>query len=151
LSPTAEKHVHPFRSSARPRLAALLALLSCSVAGCGSGLAEVSGTVSYKGKPLPSGTIQFLGQDGIPRAGRIQPDGTFSVQVPVGEAKIIVSRDEPAAPGPAGRAASGGRRPAPPTPSADQLPRRYSDWDASRLTVVVKRGKTTQDFALTSD
>jgi len=31
------------------------------------------------------------------------------------------------------------------------IPQRYADWDASRLTVVVKRGKTVQDFDLTSN
>jgi hypothetical protein len=83
-----------FRSLLRLRQgqAVLTALLLCALGtGCGSGQGEVSGTVRYRGKPLPFGTIQFLGQDGIPYAGRIQPDGTFSVRVPTGEAKVIVS------------------------------------------------------------
>jgi hypothetical protein len=144
------------RSSARPRLAgaALLALLSCAVAGCGSGFAEVSGTVSCDGKPLPFGTIQFLGQDGVPRAADVRPDGTFSVQVPVGEAKVLVSCIDPGARRPAGGSASRDGRAAPRSGSSRNgslIPQRYSDWNTSGLSVSVKRGKTTQDFALTSN
>ena len=56
-----------FRSSARqgPRHTALPLLLGVLLTGCGSGQEEVSGTVRYKGKPLPFGTIQFLGSDGV--------------------------------------------------------------------------------------
>jgi hypothetical protein len=81
-----------FRSLSRLRRGlALLTLLLGALTGCGSGQGEVSGTVRYNGKPLSFGTIQLLGQDGIPRAGKIQPDGTFSVRVPAGPAKVIVS------------------------------------------------------------
>src|SRR5262249_20839967 len=82
-----------FRTSNRPRpgRGVLAALLLCaSLTGCGSGQAEGSGTVRCNGRPLPGGTIQFLGPDGIPCAGPIGPDGTFSVRVPPGEAKVIV-------------------------------------------------------------
>ena len=82
-----------FRSLARRGVAgALLAVLVCaSVTGCGSGRGEVSGVVRCYGKPLPFGTIQSLGADGVPHAATIQPDGTFSVEMPAGEAKVIVS------------------------------------------------------------
>jgi hypothetical protein len=132
---------------------AVLALLLCVLlAGCGSGRGQVSGTVRCGGKPLPFGTIQFLGPDGIPRAGQIQPDGTFSVEVPVGEAKVMVCcvsgidlkrPDKPSA--------TSASRAAPPAvaPRARSLiPARYADWNASGLTVQVANGKMTQDFAL---
>src|SRR5260370_22275891 len=73
------------------RMALLAVLLGASISGCGWGRGEVSGTVRYNGRPLPFGTIQFLGPDGVPCSGKIQPDGTFSVEVPAGEAKVIVS------------------------------------------------------------
>ena len=80
-----------FRSLPRPGRAALLALLlGASAASCGWGQGEVRGTVRYNGKPLPFGTIQFLGSDGVPRAGAIGPDGTFAVRLPAGEARVIV-------------------------------------------------------------
>jgi hypothetical protein len=127
-----------------------LALLCASLVGCGTGMGEVSGTVRYNGQPLPFGTIQLLGGDGIPRAGKIGPDGTFSVQAPVGQVKVIVSCvaeprmarfDGPAA----ARAAPTDWSPW----NSTFIPQRYADWDASGLTVQVKRGKT-QDFELTS-
>ena len=65
--------------------------ICATITGCGSGKAEVSGVVLFNGQPLPFGTIQFLGPDGIPCSGRIQADGTYSVQAAVGEAKVIVS------------------------------------------------------------
>ena len=143
----------PFRSlnRLRPAQAGLLALL-CAITGCGSGVAEVSGTVRYDGKPLAAGTIQFLGQDGIPRAGKIQPDGTFSVGVPAGEAKVIVSCvDEDRLSRSAAKLVGRGGRAAPPPSSYGSfslIPGRYADWNASGLTVVVRPGKTVQDFAL---
>jgi hypothetical protein len=145
-----------FRSSSclRPALAALLALLLGTLTGCGSGKGEVSGTVRCNGKPLPFGTIQFLGPDGIPCTGPIGPDGTFSVRVPLGEAKVIVScLDEARMKRFTGRLMAGRGRAAPPpvyAASFSLIPQRYADWDASGLSVLVQDNQTTQDFALTA-
>jgi hypothetical protein len=147
------------RSLSRWRLgrAGLLALLLCvPVTGCGPGRGEVSGTVRYNGKPLPFGAIQFLGPDGVPCSGPIQPDGTFSVQVPTGEAKVIISCvDEARMNRFSGQLAAGreGRAAPPPSSSANfsLIPQRYTDWNTSGLSVLVGRGKTVQDFALTSN
>ncbi len=132
---------------------ALLLLTCAALSGCGRGQGEVSGTVRCDGKPLPFGTIQFLGADGVPRAGQIQADGTFTVQLPAGQAKVIVSCIE----GP--RPSSGGAAPGIRSDRAallasamtvSRIPQRYADWNASGLTVVVQHGKTVQDFALTT-
>jgi hypothetical protein len=137
-----------------PGRAALLALLLCGpVVGCGAGTGEVTGTVRYNGKPLPFGTVQFLGQDGIPYTARIQPDGTFSVRVPAGPARVIVTCvDEARVSRPASKpAAPHGRLTAASAPegTSSLIPQRYSDWDASGLTVQVQPGRTEQDFNLT--
>jgi hypothetical protein len=148
--------VDRFRSlnQLRPGQAALLAVVLASLAGCSSGMGEVTGTVRYNGKPLPFGTIQFLGQDGIPCSSQIQPDGTFCALVPVGEAKVIVScLDETRLNRMHGQLAAGRGRVAPPALASGNfslIPRRYTDWDASGLTVRVERGKRTQDLSLTS-
>jgi hypothetical protein len=139
----------------RPWRTVLLAVvLGAALAGCGSGQAEVSGTVRYNGKPLTHGTIQFLGPDGIPYAGTIQADGTFCVRVPVGQAKVIVSCvDESKLNRLTSKAAGSQNRTAPASTSAASLsliPQRYADWNASGLTVLVKSGQTVQDIALTS-
>jgi hypothetical protein len=139
----------------RPARAGLLAVVLCAAAaGCGSGRGEVSGTVRYNGKPLASGTIQFLGPDGIPCAGKIQPDGTFSVWVPVGEARVIVSCVDEGRMNRALAQLVGSNGRAAPPPSATRnlslIPQRYADWNASGLSVLVEPGKTLHDFALVS-
>jgi hypothetical protein len=134
---------------------ALVALLLCtSLVGCGSSEAEVSGTVRCDGKPLPYGNIQFLGADGIPCAGQIQADGTFTVRVPLGQAKVIVSCvDEAKQKRFVSKAAANhGRSAASVAPNVNfsLIPQRYADWNTSGLTVLVKQGKTMQDFDLTT-
>jgi hypothetical protein len=137
----------------RVHVVLLALLLGGSIAGCGSGVGEVGGTVRYNGQPLPFGTIQFLGRDGVPRAGKIQADGTFSVPVPAGEAKVIVScMDEPQMGAVNGELTARERRAAPRFVGGTSLiPQRYADWSASGLTVRVKRGRTVQDFALVAE
>jgi hypothetical protein len=100
---------------------------------------------------LPFGTIQFLGPDGIPCAGSIQPDGTFSVRVPVGEAKVIVSCVDESRMNHLTRPSSSQARAVAPSRSLTHLsliPQRYADWDTSGLAVRVEGGRNTQDFAL---
>jgi hypothetical protein len=143
------------RSLSRPRPAALLALLlGVSAAGCGGGMGEVRGTVRCNGRPLPFGTIQFLGQDGVPRAGKVQPDGTFAVRVPAGAAQVIVTCvDEARLTGLTRRPAGGPARaaaPRVPSGSFSLIPLRYGDWGASGLTALVEPGGTRQDFGLLS-
>jgi len=85
---------------ARPGFALLLlgALwlgLTIGCGGSGAGLAVVKGKVTYKGKPVPNGTINFLPTDGNkPSAtGEIQPDGSYSLKTFVtnrpGEGAVI--------------------------------------------------------------
>src|SRR5690349_13504580 len=62
------------------------------VAGCGGGeqFGEVSGTVSYDGKPVEDGAITFVPDKG-PTAGGGIKDGKYSAKVPVGPAKVSIS------------------------------------------------------------
>jgi hypothetical protein len=65
------------------------ALLFVAVPGCGSGnqgLAVVKGKVTYKGKPVPNGTVNFNPVDGNkPSAsGKIQPDGSYTLETFLG-------------------------------------------------------------------
>jgi hypothetical protein len=136
------------------RFFGLLTLLLCvMLTGCGSAKVEVTGTVRYYGKPLPYGTIQFLGTDGIPYAAPIQPDGTYTLLAPTGPAKVIVSCVDEARLNhfTAMSSGRGGRTVPPPMPATkfSQIPQRYADWNTSGLTAVVEPGGTAQDFALT--
>jgi hypothetical protein len=134
------------------RAGLLALLLGASLTGCGARMGEVRGTVRCDGKPLPFGTIQFLGQDGLPYAGTIQADGTFSVQVPVGEAKVLVRcvDEDRLSHYTAQAAGSHGRAAPPPLPRGgfSLIPQRYADWDSSGLTVRVQPGTTEQDFSV---
>jgi hypothetical protein len=141
------------RCTRRLLFPAFLLLTTCLV-GCDAGLHEVSGTVFYDGNPLPAGTIQFLGADGVPRAGDIGADGTFSVQVPMGEAQVIVAsmkevrkKTAKTGPEPAGvRSAPAANAPG----LESRIPMRYASWATSGLSVTVTSGKQVQDFSLTS-
>jgi hypothetical protein len=64
------------------------------LAGCGhSKVAEVSGTITYDGKPLQEGAIVFFPADGNgPTSGSVIQDGKYVAQkVWVGDAKIQIT------------------------------------------------------------
>jgi len=72
-----------FRESRLPVLATT-ALLTIALVGCGSGdpnaikAVPAAGTVSYKGKPIETGTIGFVPAKGRPASGQIT-NGQFSM------------------------------------------------------------------------
>lgn len=73
----------------------LAVTLLAGVAGCGGGKADVSGKVTFQGKPVVTGTVVVRGSDGVDIPGTIQRDGSYTVQgVASGTVKIaIISRD----------------------------------------------------------
>ncbi|AMV25935.1 hypothetical protein VT84_16170 [Gemmata sp. SH-PL17] len=67
-----------------------------AVTGCGKSHADVSGSVSYHGRPVVYGTVSVIGADQMTYYGHIQPDGTFTVpRVPVGPARVGVYSPDP--------------------------------------------------------
>jgi hypothetical protein len=69
------------RQTRRAALAAF-ALAALALVGCGGGgpqLGIVRGTVSYKGKPVPNGTVMFVPANGPSATGTINPDGTYTL------------------------------------------------------------------------
>jgi hypothetical protein len=111
------------RVSAVGFLTGLLVLAS----GCGGGVGDVSGKITYKGKEVVYGTVSFVGADGIPRTAKINPDGTYTVKdVAVGEAKITVVSELPPQGGNAnqGKGGRGGRAVELPPDAPKDLPRR---------------------------
>jgi hypothetical protein len=58
-------------------------------AGCGGGMATVTGSVSLDGQPVKSGSIAFVRTEGEAlREGGVIRDGTFEVSLPPGAYKI---------------------------------------------------------------
>jgi hypothetical protein len=118
-------------------------LAALGAAGCGGGSREVSGTVSYRGRPLASGTVLLLAGDGRPYNGAIGPDGSFTIKdVPTGEARVAVTSFAPADPerpswaGAVLPAANG--RMATLTGIVSTIPPRYGDLGQSGLAVTVE-------------
>lgn len=73
---------------------ALFALLALIPIACQS-RSNVSGKVTYNGKPVVFGTILFHGRDGL-RQGNIQPDGSYSVlNIAAGDVKVAVNSINP--------------------------------------------------------
>jgi hypothetical protein len=70
-------------------------LLCLGLTGCGGiKYGEVTGTVTYKGKPLPGGTIHFWPQGpGAPAAANLHEDGTYTATVPVGDVTVTIETE----------------------------------------------------------
>jgi len=90
----------PFVSPIRPPATrCVLALLLLSAAGCGGGVCDVTGKVSYQGKTVVCGSVVFVGPDGMTKVANINSDGTYLVSgVGVGHAQIGVISQDPARP-----------------------------------------------------
>jgi hypothetical protein len=120
-------------------IAPLLALLALAAAiGYARG-GTVSGTVTFKGQPLPSGKVSIMSEDGAVCSGDISPDGKYIVyRLPNGAAKIAVATYPAAAPGPVPTRAT----------KYVPIPRRYRNFDMSKLTRTVTRGWQRLDIEL---
>ncbi len=136
-----------------PLLFVFLGLIGMACGGAeGPELAPVSGTVTYKGKPVTEGIVSFqpAGPDGAPATGTIGADGSYSLQTGpdegarLGEYRVAVSaRDEPDTPPDTA---------APPLKAMpkvkSQLPLKYEDPGTSTLTRTVKSGRNAINFEL---
>ncbi|HTU19317.1 MAG TPA: hypothetical protein VMG10_14750 [Gemmataceae bacterium] len=136
------------RFDKRLTLACMLAFL---LAGCGgSGKGEVAGKVTYQGKPLVFGSVQFIGSDGQPHVSAINTEGNYSLKdVLVGDNHVLVLSLDP-------RKVVRHDRQGKPVeePTIDPklwfpIPEKYSDLKQSDLTFTVEGGKkNTYDIAL---
>ena len=99
----------------------------------------VQGMITFKGKPLPGGTVTFVSKDAkVKIAAMIAEDGTYKATVPAGKYRVTVStevekkKDDP-------------KDPPKPLPA---IPKKYSDPDTSGLVITVKKGKQTFEIDL---
>ncbi len=72
------------------------ACLLCFVTGCGPRTGEVSGEVTFKGKPVPGGILTFRPADESQNSVsyELERDGKFKVVLPVGDASICIDNRE---------------------------------------------------------
>jgi hypothetical protein len=127
-----------------------LGFLALVAAGC-QGTGDVSGKVTYKGKPLVFGTVQFEGSDGRLCQGNIGRDGSYSVTgVATGEANVAVSSLNPKSSDFVPLQREGGPKlpPRPDVPGWFPIPAKYDTPYQSGLTYTIKRGENTIDIDL---
>jgi hypothetical protein len=129
----------------------LLAIAALALAGCG-GRGDAAGKVTYQGKPVVWGTVQFEDAEGMVKQANIAPDGTYSVAgVAVGDAKVAVSSINPASSDFQPRAAEGRPAPPPPPPAVRgwfPIPDRYAAPHTSGLVLPIKAGANALDIEL---
>jgi hypothetical protein len=108
------------------RTAGLLTLpvLLYSLAGCGAGVGDVSGTVTYQGKTVVCGSVVLVGPDGMTKVGAINQDGTYLVKgVGPGRVGVALFSLDPARPlDPEKAAKTHGKADAEPPSDADRNP-----------------------------
>jgi hypothetical protein len=70
-------------------------LLAVGLAGCsGNQRLTIQGTVSYQGRPVPSGVVKFHGPGDRVSMATLEKDGTFTItDVSPGEVKVTVEED----------------------------------------------------------
>jgi hypothetical protein len=116
------------------RFIGLIAIV-LAASGCGGGTTKVtvSGTVSYHGRPLSGGMLQFVSADGgAPAAAPIRKDGTFIMTgVVPGDVKVSLQAT-PTSAGPSGDKTATGK-----TITPDDLPEKYRDPETSGLSYTI--------------
>jgi hypothetical protein len=125
-------------------------LLPLAAVGC-AGRGNVSGKVTYQGRPLAWGTVQFEGSDHIVKQANINSDGTYTVPgVATGDAKIAVSSVDPRSSDfqPIQREGQAPRKPRPEVKGWFEIPKKYETTFNSGLTYTVKRGNNEFDIKL---
>ncbi len=131
-----------------------LGLILVMATGCSAPSGDLSGSVSFKGQPLPSGRISFLCDGGEkPVLTSDIKDGKYAIQkAPGGSAKVIVQTFKqttvrvPNQPG--NLAPIGDEQPKPSGGKYVAIPERYSKDATSGLSVTIKGGAQTENFEL---
>lgn len=126
----------------------LLGAACLALAGCGGGIGDLSGTVTYNDQPLRVGTVTVAASDGSVKNGPIQDDGTYSIPgIPSGEAKVAVNSPDPRTL----KVAQRKKNEPPPPPDTSkwvQISGKYADYKNSGLTTTVKSGKNMYNIEL---
>jgi hypothetical protein len=102
--------------------------------------ADVTGKITYRGKPVESGEVRFQPSVGAMVSGDIQPDGTYSLKGVIGPNSVMIVSQEAAVTMDANN------------PKTRQLPKSHIpaiySTPGGELTFEVKSGANTADFDL---
>src|SRR5262249_4602748 len=122
---------------------------------------DVSGQVTYKGKPVTGGEVMFVTEAGFSSKGIIDKNGNYTISAPIGNVKISVNNNmlTKGASGEGTKHATGMKGAGKPRPDASEatklegtymkLPPKYLSIDTSPLTYVVKDETQTHNIELT--
>ncbi len=134
-------------------VAAAVGLLIGAISGCTESVERpktfpVGGKVTYKGQPVPKGTVTFQPDEGHPAVGEIQSDGTYQLSTFAqgdgalpGHHKVFIianTADPTKIPG-----STPGW-----TPPKDLVPKKYNTAATSGLEATISQDQKTIDFDL---
>lgn len=99
----------------------------------------ITGKISYQGKPVNGGLINFLPEEGPPLGGRISEDGTYAYQLPLGEYKVRIDTPPPV---------PEGWKEGEPLPKLEprQVPAKYGRFHTSKLTATVEPQSSSHEI-----
>jgi hypothetical protein len=120
----------------------IIAALAIGVGGCGSPHFDVTGKVTYNGKPLdkPDGQISFVGPKGELVVAAIGPDGSYNApHVPGGLNRVSVSYPNPKAKRDRSMPKLKPGETPPPGLPPFLIPEKYAAADTSELSVTVDK------------
>jgi hypothetical protein len=126
-------------------------LLITTSVGC-QARGNVSGRVTFQGKPLVFGTVLLVAADGTAHQGTIDENGNYTIaSVPTGRARVAINSPDPTAPvaNKSGiKDLEGDRRRAELKIRWVPIPPHYGDPNKSDLTLEVKGGKNPHNLEL---
>jgi hypothetical protein len=154
------------KSTVRGVAGCLLPLLLLPAVGCG-GIGNMSGKVTYKGKPVIFGTVMVIAKDNLPYYGQLDEEGNYTItKIPSGAVKVAVNSPDPRTPIPRkpgqnevdqGNKGGGGRRGVVADPSFKPpvdpkkwfpLPEKYGDPETSGVTLEIHNGENAFNIDL---
>lgn len=136
--------------------AALVAAGALTFAGCGPKrpeTAQVSGRVTYQGKPVVEGRIMFQPEQGRPATASIAADGTYRLTTfeagdgaVLGRHRVTIESRRITVPNAPKSFADETKAPVGPPKVEWLVPEKYSNRETSPLTADVKPGRNAIDF-----
>lgn len=130
-----------------------LGLFCCLVAGCGgNNVVPVSGTLTYKGKPVTNAYINFVPEKGRPSMGETDDQGNFVMTydpqtkgVERGKHRVFVKRNEVA------DSSAKGALPGMPAPMSADMKTFFDKYSGENSKVTITVDKSVSDLKLDWD